>query len=259
MNQSMLPSAVSDTFSNLAPDASSCSIQNVGGTERVISALGGAVITAYGISRGGLSGLAITAIGGALLYRGISGNCQLYRALGVDTSERNAYSSPIGVPAQYGFKYEKNFIINRPAHELYAHWRRLENLPRIMRHLESVTPLGVLQSRWVAKGPMGMRLEWDAEIINEDPGRLIAWRSLPGAQVDTAGSVHFDELPSGRGTELRVSLKYNPPGGKVGATIASWLGSGVEQEIEEDMRRFKHVMEAREVSTTQGQSMGARF
>lgn len=258
MTQQMFPAAVSDTFSNLAPDASSCSIQNVGNTERVFSALGGAAIAAYGINRGGLSGLAIAAIGGSLLYRGITGNCQMYRALGVNTCERNPYTSATGVPAQYGCKFEKNFIINRPAFELYDHWRKLENLPRIMRHLKSVTQTDPLHSRWVANGPMGMQVEWDAEVINEDPGRLIAWRSLPGAQVDTAGSVHFDELPNARGTEVRVSLKYNPPGGKVGATIASWLGSGVEQEIEEDMRRFKQVMEAGEVSTTLGQPSGNR-
>jgi uncharacterized membrane protein len=258
MVQLSIPESVSNTLSNFTSGNTAASgFQNVGESERAISAVGGTAIALYGLNRGGFSGLLIAAIGGSLIYRGVTGNCEMYRALGVNTNPRNQFSSATGVPAQYGFKYEKNFIINRPAQELYDHWRRLENLPLIMRHLKSVTQTDLVRSHWVAKGPMNVQLEWDAEIINEEPGRMIAWRSLPGSTVDTAGSVHFDELGSGRGTQLRVSLKYNPPGGKVGASIAWLLGSGAEQEVEEDLRRFKQVMEAGEVPTTRGQSSGA--
>jgi uncharacterized membrane protein len=249
-----------DTISNAIGNLTSCKLEdgssgcNVGATERMISLVGGSAITLYGLRRGGFSGLVIAAIGGSLAYRGFTGHCEMYRSLGIST---NQPEGQLGVPAQYGVKYEKNFIINRPATELYNYWRDLNNLPRIMRHLKCVTQLGEY-SHWVAEGPLGMQVEWDAEIMNEEPGRLIAWQSLPGGQVDTAGSVHFDELSPERGTQVRVSLKYNPPGGKVGAGIASLLGSSVEQEIEEDMRRFKQVMEAGEIATTRGQP-SARF
>jgi uncharacterized membrane protein len=245
MSSMHLPESITNTIESVT----GCDLEgksgmcNVGASERIVSLLGGSAIALYGLSRGGFSGLAIAAIGGALVYRGYTGNCEMYRALGVDTTER-AGDTPTGVPAQYGVKYEKNFIINRPAQELFDYWREFGNLPRIMRHLESVVQLGPMRSHWVANGPMGMKVEWDAEIHNEEPGRLIAWRSLPGSQVDTAGSIHFNDLGEINGTEVRISLKYNPPGGKIGAGLATLLGSGVEQEIEEDMRRFKQVMES---------------
>jgi uncharacterized membrane protein len=218
--------------------------QNVGNIERLISLAGGSIIGWYGLKRGSLDGLLIAAVGGALIYRGVRGNCHVYRAFGI-SSNRDEDSA--GVPAQYGFKVERSITVNRPAEELYRQWRNLENLPSIMRHLQSVIDTRNGRSHWVASGPMGVQVEWDAEIINEDPGRLIAWRSLPGSEVDTAGSVHFDERVDGRSTEVTVSLKYNPPGGQAGAGVAWLLGSGAEQQIEEDLRRFKQTMEAGEV------------
>jgi uncharacterized membrane protein len=225
---------------------------NVGETERLISLVGGSAIFLYGWTRGTLPGLAIAAIGGALVYRGVTGNCQMYRAMGVSTNRDE--NTAIGVPAQYGFKFEKSFTINRPAEELYYQWRRFENLPRIMRHLQSVEEIGGGRSRWTVHGPLGVPVSWEAEVINEDPGRMIAWRSLPGSEVDTAGSVHFDE--HGGATLVRVSLKYNPPGGQIGASIARLLGSGAEQEIEDDMRRFKQTMETGEAASTLAQPSG---
>src|SRR5207248_82918 len=156
------------------------------------------------------------------------------------------------VPAGSGCKVEKTITINKPASELYGYWRNLENLPRFMRHLESVTADGN-RSHWVAKAPLGTSVSWDAEIITERPNELIGWRSLPGSTVDTAGSVHFGQAPGGRGTEVHVTLKYDPPAGKVGATVANWLGEAPEQEIAEDLSTFKRMMEAGEIPTTQGQ------
>ena len=232
------------------PSATACTTgtaQNVGDAERMISLIGGTVIGLYGITRGTLSGLAIAGIGGALAWRGLSGNCSVYRAFGISTNRET--DSATAVPAQYGVKLERSITINRPARELYERWRNLENLPSIMRHLKSVTNQGGERSHWVASGPLGVEVEWDAEIINEDEGRLIAWRSLPGSQVDTAGSVHFDERPAGS-TEVTVSLKYNPPGGQAGAGVAWLMGSGAEQQVEEDLRRFKQTMEAAAVATS---------
>jgi uncharacterized membrane protein len=125
-----------------------------------------------------------------------------------------------------------------------------------MRHLEAVTPLDERTSHWVVKGPRDLPIEWDAEIFQERENEMIAWRSLPGGDIDTAGSVHFKELGEGRGTALTFSLKYNPPGGKVGAAISWLMGRGVDSMIAEDLRRFKSAMEAGEAPTTEGQPRG---
>ena len=109
-----------------------------------------------------------------------------------------------------------------------------------------------------ARGPLGMKVEWDAEIIVDLPGEAIGWKSIDGSDVDTAGSVRFRELPHGRGTEVRVNLKYDPPGGKVGTAIAKLFGESPEQQIRADMRRFKQILEAGEIASTDGQPHGGR-
>lgn len=216
-----------------------CPTRNVGEVERYGSLFAGGLFLVNGLQRGRLPGLILTGLGAALIYRGYTGHCHLYDQLGICTSNSG---NSFGVAAKAGLKFERSLIIHRPAQELYNYWRQLSNLPQIMRHLESVTETGGGRSRWIAQGPLGVRVEWEAEVHNEDPGRMIAWRSLPGGQVDTAGSVHFEERA--RGTELRVSLKYNPPGGKLGAGIAWLMGDSVEHEIESDLQRFKQMMEA---------------
>jgi uncharacterized membrane protein len=147
------------------------------------------------------------------------------------------------VPAQQGVKLEKTIIIERPAADLYRFWRRLENLPQVMRHLKSVQSIDSQHSRWVAEGALGKDLEWDAEIINEREDEMLAWRSLPGGDIETAGSVHFRQLENDRGTEVVVSVKYNPPVGKMGAHLATLLGEGLEQKLNEDLETFKQTME----------------
>jgi len=218
--------------------------RNVSQPERMASAVGGAALVLAGLSRGKLSGLLLSLCGSALVYRGWTGHCQMYQALGVDTSHHNSATS---IPAQQGVSVHQSLTINRPADELFAFWRELTNLPRVIRHLKSVEVIDDVRSRWTASGPMGVTVQWEAEIFNERKPEMIAWRSLPGSQMDTAGSIHFKPLGHDRGTAMVVSLKYNPPAGKVGASIASLLGSGVEQELDEDLRRFKSLMEAGEV------------
>jgi uncharacterized membrane protein len=226
----------------------------VGDTERLLSALGGGALLAFGLSRRSLPGLALAAVGGSLVYRGATGHCSLYQALGVNTTEPRGRATSI--PAGHGVKVDLSMTINRPAADLFQFWRHFENLPRFMRNLESVTMTGPNRSHWVAKGPLGLRLEWDAETITEHENEAIGWRSLPGSQVDTAGSVHFHPAPGGQGTEVRVVLKYDPPGGKVGAAFAKLFGSSAESEIREDLRRFKQVMETGESPRTEGQPRG---
>src|SRR5205814_3086482 len=135
--------------------------------------------------------------------------------------------------------------------ELYGFWKNFENLPRFMRHLERVQKIDEQRSHWVAKGPAGYSVEWDAEIINDEPGQVIAWRSLAGASVDNAGSVRFVPAPGGRGTEVRVVIDYIPPAGVVGWAVAKLFGREPKQEIAEDLRRFKQKMEMGEVATVE--------
>ncbi|MGD9765061.1 MAG: SRPBCC family protein [Candidatus Binatia bacterium] len=149
-----------------------------------------------------------------------------------------------------------NLAINRPPEECYAFWRGFENLPRIMPHLERVETRGERLSHWVAKGPGGVRLEWDAEITEEVPGQLIAWRSLPGGDVDVEGAVRFQPGERGQGTILRVTMRYRSPAGAVGVMLAKMFGVSPEKQIREDLRRFKQLMETGEIVTTAGQPMG---
>lgn len=151
---------------------------------------------------------------------------------------------------------EASVTINRSPAELYTYWRDFTNLPLFMRNLESVSDLGNDKSHWVAKTNLGIRIEWDAEIYNEKENQLIAWRSLESADVVNAGSVRFQQAPGDRGTYVRVTVNYNPPAGKVGASLAALLGSEPRQLIMEDLRRFKQLMEAGEIATVVGQTSG---
>lgn len=225
---------------------------NVGPIERWACGVGGSILMIQGLKERHIGGLALAALGGMLAYRGITGHCALYQTLGVNTAhdEQGPASS---VPAQQGVKITQTVTINRPASELYQFWRRLENLPRIMRHLKSVSSLGGNRSHWVAEGPLGLSAEWDAEIYNERENELIAWRSLEGSQVDTAGSVHFVPAAGNRGTEVHASLKYNPPAGQIGIAVARLFGKSANQQVREDLRLFKQMMEAGEVATAAGQ------
>jgi uncharacterized membrane protein len=155
---------------------------------------------------------------------------------------------------------EANVNVLRPAQELYTFWRSFENLPRFMRHLESVQENGG-RSHWIAKTPVGSRVEWDAEVVDEREGQLISWRSLPGSQVHHTGSVLFEPLSNDRGTMVRATFDLAPPGGAAGrlaGIAARALGPITKQQVQEDLRRFKNLMEAGEIPTTDGQPEGKR-
>jgi uncharacterized membrane protein len=151
---------------------------------------------------------------------------------------------------------ETSIAIDRSPAELYSFWREFKNLPLFMRNLESVSDLGSNRTHWVAKGLNGSPIEWDAEIYNEKENELIAWRSLEDSEIVNAGSVRFEAAPEGHGTYVRVALNYNPPAGKLGATIAHLLGSDPGQLIKADLRRLKQMLEAGEIATIDGQSSG---
>jgi uncharacterized membrane protein len=228
---------------------------NVGETERLVSLVGGGALAILGLTRRNLPGIALAAVAGELLYRGITGHCVVYDALDINTAT-TGWSDMVSVPHEQGTKFEKSVTINRSPEALYRFWRNFENLPRFMNHLESVKVLDDKRSHWVAKGPAGTRIEWDAEIINEAPNEVIGWRSLENAQVDNAGSVRFTPAPGNRGTVVEVTINYAPPAGKVGTAIAKLFGEEPEQQVSEDLYRFKQMMESGEVSTTEGQPSG---
>ena len=228
--------------------------QNVGRNEALVSMLAGGGLTLYGISRGSVGGFCAALLGGAFLYRGWTRYCPISQQLGRNTADEK--SPQAGVRAQQGNKIVKSLHVNRSRQELYDFWRSLENLPHVMSHLESVTPIDATRSRWVAHAPFGKKLAWEAEIITDKPGEVIAWRSLPGSEVDTAGSVHILDPAFGEGTELRVTLKYDPPGGRLAETVAHAFGYGLSDELEEDLRDLKSILEAGEIPTTAGQPQG---
>jgi uncharacterized membrane protein len=208
--------------------------------ERALSVAAGLGLAAAGLRRSRVTGLLLTAMGAGLVWRGLSGRCQCYAALGINTSERNPATA---VPAGQGLKLERTIVVNRSPEELYEFWRRLENLPQVMRHLKYVETTDDEHSHWKAEGAFGADVEWDAEIINDRRNELIAWRSMPGGDVETAGSVRFHPRGQGNVTEVTLSMKYNPPAGKVGAQVASLFGEGLEQKLDDDLSRFKEVME----------------
>lgn len=229
--------------------------RNISGLEKWVSIAAGAGLAMYGLSRLRSNGWLWTGLGGLLVRRGVTGHCDVYEALGVDTSPARS-DTRAALGGSRGANVLESVTINRSIPELYRFWRNLENLPQFMRHLQSVEKMTDTISRWRAKGPAGVTVEWEAEIYNEVPDKLIAWRSLEGSTVISAGSVNFDDAGPGRGTRVTVHLQYSPPGGKLGAKIARLFGADAETEIREDLRRFKQLLEAGEVATTSGQPRG---
>jgi uncharacterized membrane protein len=153
---------------------------------------------------------------------------------------------------------ETSITINRSPEDCYRFWRGLENLPQFMKHLESIQVLDERRSHWVARGPAGRNVHWDAEIVADTPNEYIAWRSVGPSQVSHSGSVRFQLAPAGRGTIVHVSMQYTPPGGVLGSVAARLFGREPQQQIPEDLRRFKNVMETGEIPTTAGQPSGRR-
>jgi len=152
-----------------------------------------------------------------LACRGLTGRSP-YRCLRGEPQQREGARATI--PYRRGIRIDEATTINQPLEPLYHFWRQLDNLPYFMEHLQSVNVIDEKRSHWMAKGPAGRQVEWDAEIVNEVPNKMIGWRSVAGSEIDTAGSVHFHGAPGGRGTEVRVELQYVPPGGALGAVFA---------------------------------------
>jgi len=232
--------------------------RNVNDWERVASMAAGAMLVAYGMRRhqegdeGKLNSAAATGLG--LMARGITGFCPVNAATG---RHRRRDDSREALSGARGIRVEESVTINRAPAELYRFWRNLGNLPLFMKTIERVDVIDGCRSHWVARGPANMRVEWDAEVINEIEPDLIGWRSLPGSDVASAGSVQFKPAPRG-GTELKVTMQYAPPAGKLGASIAWMVGQSPSSQLREDLRSLKQILETGETPKTTGQPSGLR-
>jgi uncharacterized membrane protein len=202
----------------------------------------GALLLLVGASRRSAIGACLAVSSAPLLYRGITG-----RWPGVLNGLVQSDSTKTALGGERGVHVRESVRLEVPVADVYRFWRRLDNLPRFMTHLNRVTETPGGTSHWVAAGPAGLAVEWDAEVINEIENKVLAWRSLPGSDVVTAGSVHFDAARGGRGTQVSVHLQYAPPAGKAGALVASLFGRAPSQTVREDLRHFKQLLEAGEI------------
>ena len=232
---------------------------NVGQQERIVTAALGGALATFGLSRMSLRGLLLAAGGGTLIYRAVTGYCPGYANLGIDTAHTFDTEEGGAAPEEYfhrGIHMEETVTINTEPAALFEFWRNFENLPRFMKHVEQVQIRDENRSHWIVRGPAHKRFEWEAEIINEVPGELIAWRTLSGSDIQNAGSVRFVPSRSGRGTEVKIVMDYLPPAGRLGRAVAMVMGQDPAQQVKNDLRRFKQLMETGEIPTTDGQPVG---
>ncbi|WP_035985479.1 SRPBCC family protein [Leptolyngbya sp. KIOST-1] len=218
--------------------------KQAGDLERWASIVGGGAMVLAGLQQRSLRGILTAVAGGGLVYQGTQSKStlkQVEEAVGLDQAIR----------------VEKTVTINRPAADLYAFWRNLGQLPTFMRHLRSVQVIDDRRSHWVANAPLGQEIEWDAVIVTDEPDHLIAWASAEDAPVENSGFVRFQPAAGDRGTEVKVVMEYQPPGGLLAAAIAKLFGEEPEQQIGDELSRFKQLMEAGEIATTEGQPKGA--
>lgn len=221
---------------------------NVGMTERVASLATGVGLLSYILTKQPKWSLPLGIEAGYMLYRGATGHCVFYRMLEISRSENGTG----------GIKVQRSVTISRPRDQLFRIWRNMENLPRFMKHLKSVKvdPNDNGRSHWVTAGPLGRDIEWDSEIIEERENEYLAWSSLPGSIVESRGSVFFMDAPGGRGTNLHVSMEYQPPAGSLGAAFARLFGQEPGQQIRDNLRHFKQIMETGEMASVEGQPSG---
>ncbi len=214
-----------------------------GDTERWASLIGGGAMVLSGLRQRSLRGALMALAGGGLVYQGVTKQSTVQQA-----QEALGVNKPI--------KVEKTVTINKPAAELYRFWHDFENLPTFMKHLKSVRVDSDKRSHWEATAPLGSSVEWNADILEDRENEFISWASVEGADIENSGFVRFSKAPGDRGTEVKVVLEYHPPGGLLAAGFAKVFGEAPEQQVGDDLRRFKMLMEAGEIATTEGQPKG---
>ncbi len=230
---------------------------NLGTNERIASSVGGGALIAYGLKRGDTIGVLLSLLGGGIFLRGATGHCQVYDALDINKSNESPKQKSKAATGWLSGKVHvtKSVTINKSPAELYQFWHNFENLPLFMNHLESVTVKDGKQSHWKAKAPLGYSVEWDAQTTDDRENEHIAWKSLEGADIPNSGMVEFKPTLT-RGTEVKVTLTYEPPAGKFGSYVAKLFGEAPSQQVEEDLRRFKRLMETGMIVHIEGQSSG---
>jgi uncharacterized membrane protein len=214
--------------------------------ERWAYGIAGAALLTWGMRRGPLSRLLAMAVGGGMLYRLATGRSPFDKIAEMMPEYAQGHAAEIHV--------NRSVTVNAQPDEVYRFWRDFENLPRFMQHLDSVQKIDERRSRWCAIGPAGTRVEWEAEVVREDPGHEIAWQSLPGSTVSNRGVVTFRPDAGGQGTEIEVRMEYRPPGGRLGAAVARLFGEEPQQQVEEDLERLRRMIDAGEL---QGVGRGA--
>jgi uncharacterized membrane protein len=214
---------------------------------RVATIAAGSVLTLAGLSKGGVIGIAAAAVGGNLVYGGVTGSSPLHRALKINQVSTDGASASLKHGQES--KTERSIIIDKPRDEIYRFWRDFTNLPRFMPTVQSVRVDGDRRSHWTMTGPSGL-IEWDAEIINEVENDLIAWRTLD-ATINNAGTVTFTDATGGRGTMVRLVINYQPPMGVLGAVAAKILPQDPAKVAGETLRRLKQYLETGEVMTSE--------
>jgi uncharacterized membrane protein len=233
------------------PAEGGSNVVNVGNNERIISAAVGAFLLSSGLNnlfKHPVSALVRTVLGGALLYRGASGHCPVYSSMGKTR----------GVSHTPAINIRTSLIVNKPRTEVYAFWRRLENLPLFMKHLSNVTEIDAKHSHWEAVVPGNIgKIKWNAEIVKEEENTLIGWQSISNSMINNAGKVVFHDALGGQGTELEVVISYHPPAGELGAGVAKVLNPVFEKIIRQDVMNFKEYIETKHnnsAATTSGTS-----
>jgi uncharacterized membrane protein len=214
-------------------------------TERWSSLITGSAMVLLEPRERSLRGALMVLAGGSLAYHSAAGQ----KSLQAKVMEVTGLNQSIRVKKSVT-------IANKSPAELYRFWHDFENFPTFMKHLKSVTVIDQKRSHWIATAPLDASVEWDAEIIDDQENQLIAWASLPRATVDNSGLIRFKPAPQGRGTEVKVAIEYNLPGGALTVAIAKLFGEEPEQQMGDDLRRFKMLMETGEIATTAGQSSG---
>jgi uncharacterized membrane protein len=211
-------------------------LQNVSNFERGLSIGLGALLVYSAIKsfkKTPVRSIFRSGLGAAMVIRGAAGICPVYSAMDVDGTKTTSVNM------------RTTFVVNRPRNEVYAAWRNLGTLPRFMKHLTNVTETSNTRSHWEAKIPEGnpVSISWDAEIIKDEPGTLLSWRSLPGSTVDNAGKVEFRDALGHQGTEIRVTIIYRPPAGNIGSGVAKVLNPLFRSIVKKDVLNFKQYIE----------------
>jgi uncharacterized membrane protein len=229
----------------------------LGDLERWGSLAAAGAVMMYGLTRRSAAGLCVSAAAIPLVYRGLAGTWPPFMTA---RPQPDPQETRVALAGDRGFVVHESVRLELPLEEVYRFWRRFENLPRFMTHLAQVTETGEGRSHWVAKGPGGVLVEWDAEIINEVENQVIGWQSIPGGDIVVAGSVSFYAVRAGASTQLTVRLQYAPPAGRVGAFVSMLAGREPSYTIREDLRRLKQILEAGEVPRASGSDLagGAR-